>query len=52
MRIVRYIAAAAEAYGIMDDKGIRPIIGLPWNGIEFTGDEYLPEEVTLLPPAS
>ncbi|MDD2486010.1 MAG: fumarylacetoacetate hydrolase family protein [bacterium] len=50
MRIVRYIAAAAEAYGIMDDEVIRPIVGLPWKGIKPTGDEYLPEEVTLLPP--
>ncbi|MHB0913634.1 MAG: fumarylacetoacetate hydrolase family protein [Armatimonadota bacterium] len=50
MRLVRFQVNDEVSYGLLEDKKVSAIEGLPWEGIVVTGDEYALSEVRLLAP--
>jgi 2-keto-4-pentenoate hydratase/2-oxohepta-3-ene-1,7-dioic acid hydratase in catechol pathway len=50
MRIARFEANGKIGYGIIEDEKIKLIDNLPWNSINFTGDELSLGSVKLLAP--
>jgi len=50
MRIVRFEANGREQYGLIDGENVSAIKGLPWEGLDKTGEEYRLDAVRLLAP--
>ena len=51
MKIARVQKDAEAFYAALEDGVFRRIAGLPYDGITFTGESYLPDSVILLAPA-
>jgi len=52
LRIARYSIGESIQYGIVSRDSVRTISGMPWDGIEETGQIHRLEEVRLLSPVS
>ena len=50
MRIARFEANGKTRYGVIEGEKVKFIDGLPWDGIDFTGDELPLDSVKLLAP--
>jgi 2-keto-4-pentenoate hydratase/2-oxohepta-3-ene-1,7-dioic acid hydratase in catechol pathway len=50
MRIARFLADGAVSYGLIEGDRVLVVAGLPWEGLEPTGQSYALADVRLLAP--
>ncbi len=51
MKIARVQWQGQAFYAVLESGAVKRIAGLPYDRIQFTGESYAPEDVTLLAPA-
>jgi 2-keto-4-pentenoate hydratase/2-oxohepta-3-ene-1,7-dioic acid hydratase in catechol pathway len=50
LKVARFEVDGKQSYGVLEGTRLKAIKGLPWDGIDFTGEDYELDAVQLLAP--